>query len=111
MDFGPDWEWVVIEAAVAMLPSWWSMIGHGYSHWDKLVPTHKVVCGRTVVGIYFSADWCTRCVEFTPLLMNLYASHKAKNTATTTSIPPFEVILILQCWDAAATEHYFSAMP
>jgi hypothetical protein len=43
--------------------------------------------------------------------MNLHASHRAKNTAATTSIPPFEVILISQCWDAAATEHYFSSMP
>ncbi len=85
--------------------------GHGYSHWDKLVPMRKVVRGRTVVGIYFSADWCTPCVQFTPLLMNLHASHRAKNTATTTSIPPFEVILISRCRDAAATEHYFSSMP
>jgi nucleoredoxin len=84
---------------------------HGYSHWDKLVPSLKVVCGRTVVGIYFSADWCTPCVQFTPLLMNLHASHRAKNTAATTATPPFKVILISQCWDAAATEHYFSAMP
>jgi hypothetical protein len=43
--------------------------------------------------------------------MNLHASHRAKNTAATMSIPPFEVILISQCRDAAATEHYFSAMP
>jgi hypothetical protein len=85
--------------------------GHGYSHWDKLVPTCKVVRGQTVVGIYFSADWCTLCVQFTPLLMNLHASYRAKNTAATTSIPPFEVILISRCWDAAATEHYFSSMP
>ena len=63
--------------------------GYGYSHWDKLVLTLKVICGWTVVRIYFSADWCTPCVQFTPLLMNLHASHRAKNTAATTSIPPF----------------------
>jgi hypothetical protein len=85
--------------------------GHGYSHWDKLVPTPKVVRGRTVVGVYFSADWCNPCVQFTPLLMNLHVSHRAKNTVATTSIPPFEVILISQCQDAAATEHYFPSMP
>ncbi len=85
--------------------------GHGYSHWDKLVPTHKVVCDRMVVGIYFSADWCTPCVQFTPLLMNLHASYRAKSTAATTSIPPFEVTLISRCRNAAATEHYFSSMP
>ena len=85
--------------------------GHGYSRWDKLVPTRNVVRGRTVVGIYFSADWCNPCVQFTPLLMNLHASLRAKNTAATTSIPPFEVILISRCRDATATENYFSAMP
>ncbi len=84
---------------------------HGYSHWDKPVPTPMVVRGRRIVGIYFSADWGTPCVQFTPLLMNLHASHRAKNTAATTSIPPFEVILISRCQDDAATEHYFSAMP
>jgi hypothetical protein len=71
--------------------------GHGYSSWDSLEPTLKVVRGRTVVGIYFSADWCTQCVQFTPLLMSLHASHRAHGTAAAKSIPPFKVILVLQC--------------
>ena len=49
--------------------------------------------------------------NFTPLLMNLHASLRAKNTAATTSIPPFEVILISQCREATDTKNYFSAMP
>ncbi len=85
--------------------------GHGYSSWDSLVPTLKVVRGRMVVGIYFSADWCTPCVQFTPLLMSLHASRRAHGMAAAKSIPPFEVILVLRCHDAAATKQYFSKMP
>ncbi len=85
--------------------------GHGYSSWDRFVPTLKVVHGQTVVGIYFSADWCTPCVQFTPLLMSLHASCRAHGTAASKSIPPFEVILVLRCHDAATTEQYFTKMP
>jgi nucleoredoxin len=75
------------------------------------MPTLKVVRGRTVVGIYFSANWCTPCVQFTPLLMSLHASRRAHGTAVSKSIPPFEVILVSQCHDAAATKQYFAKMP
>jgi hypothetical protein len=75
------------------------------------VPTLKVVRGRTVVGIYFSANWCTPCVQLTPLMMSLHASCRAHGTAAAKSIPPFKVILVLQCHDAAATKQYFAKMP
>ncbi len=85
--------------------------GHGYSARDRFLPTLKVVRGQTVVGIYFSADWCTPCVQFTPLLMSLHASRRAHGTAASKSIPPFKVILVLRCHNAAATEQYFAKMP
>ena len=31
---------------------------HGYSRWEQLATTDTVIRGRTVVGLYFSADWC-----------------------------------------------------
>ncbi len=85
--------------------------GHGYSSWDSLVPTLKAVRGWTVVGIYFSANWCTPCVQFTPLLTSLHASRRAHDMAAAKSIPPFEVISVSRCNDAAATEQYFAKMP
>jgi len=39
-----------------------------------LAMTKTVVQGQTVIGLYFSADWCPPCRHFTPLLTNLYAN-------------------------------------
>jgi len=45
----------------------------GYSRWEKLVTMDTFVRGHTVVGLYFSADWCQPCKLFTPLLKKLHA--------------------------------------
>jgi nucleoredoxin len=99
---------------------------HGYSTWDRVVPTGSVLFrppsqsslltdsvlkGRTVIGLYFSADWCTPCQVFNPLLKNLYLCKRAHCTETNRNIPPFEVVLVSRCREARATEHYFSTMP
>ncbi len=99
---------------------------HGYSTWDRVAPTgavlfhppsksslltKSVLKGRTVIGLYFSADWCTPCQVFNPLLKNLYSCKRAPCTDTNRNIPPFEVVLVSRCRDARATEHYFSTMP
>jgi nucleoredoxin len=98
----------------------------GYLTWDRVAPTgsvlfrppsqsslltDSVVKGRTVIGLYFSADWCTPCRVFNSLLKNLYSCKHAHCTDTNRNIPPFEVVLVSRCRDARATEHYFSAMP
>lgn len=36
------------------------------------VATAKVLAGKTAVGIYFSAQWCQPCREFTPVLSKMY---------------------------------------
>ena len=99
---------------------------HGYSTWDRVVPTglvlfhllsqsslltDSVLKGRTVIGLYFSADWCTPCKVFNPLLTKLYSCKRAHCTETNRNIPPFEVVLVSRCREARATEHYFSTMP
>ena len=99
---------------------------HGYSTWDRVAPTGSVLFrppsqpslltdlvlkGRTVIGLNFSADWCTPCQGFNPLLKNLYSRKRAHCTETNRNIPPFEIVLVSRCRDARATEHYFSTMP
>jgi thiol-disulfide isomerase/thioredoxin len=99
---------------------------HGYSTWDRVAPTGSVLFrspsqsslltdlvlkGRTVIGLYFSADWCTPCQVFNPLLKNLYSYKRAHCTKTNRNIPPFEVVLVSRCREARATKHYFSTMP
>ena len=64
-----------------------------------------------MIGLYFSADWCTPCQTFSPLLKNLYSCKRAHCKETNRNIPPFEVVLVSRCRDARASEHYFSSMP
>jgi len=64
-----------------------------------------------VIGLYFSADWCTPCKVFNPLRTKLYSCKRAHCTKTNSNIPPFEVVLVSRCREARATEHYFSTMP
>ena len=84
---------------------------HGYSRWEKLVTTDTVVRGRTVVGLYFSTDWCQPCKLFTPLLKKLHASTRAHCTDANRNIPPFEIVLVSRCKEARDTERYFADMP
>ena len=76
-----------------------------------MATTDTVVCGRTVVGLYFSADWCQPCKLFTPLLKKLHASTRAHCTDANRNIPPFEIVLVSRCKEAKDTERYFADMP
>jgi thiol-disulfide isomerase/thioredoxin len=84
---------------------------HGYSRWEKLATTDSVVRGRTVVGLYFSADWCQPCKLFTPLLKKLHVGTRAHCTDANRNIPPFEIVLVSRCKTAKDTERYFVDMP
>jgi thiol-disulfide isomerase/thioredoxin len=61
--------------------------------------TESVLKGRTVIGLYFSADWCTPCQAFTPLLKHLYSCKRAHCSKTDRNIPPFDVVLVSRCRD------------
>ncbi len=101
------------------IPQWITALGgfltihdsHGYSRWEKLITTDTVVRGRTVVGLYFSADWCQPCKLFAPLLKKLHASTRAHCTDANRNIPPFEIVLVSRCKEARDTEQYFADMP
>ncbi len=60
---------------------------------------------HSVIGLYFSADWCPLCSAFTPVLKKLYMAQKACRAKQ------LEVVLISRCWEAKATKHYHKNMP
>ncbi len=103
----------------AQNPPWGQELGshllvhdaHSYLAGDILEPTEFVLQGQTVIGLYFSADWCPPCQVFTPLLKQLHSSKQAHCSKANRNIQPFEVVLVLGCRDHTATNCYFSAMP
>jgi hypothetical protein len=50
----------------------------GFSECAVEGPTAKCLKGRVVIGLYFSANWCHACSEFTPVLERLYTVQKAQ---------------------------------
>ena len=86
---------------------------HGYSNFDRFVPTYRVLPtatvlhGRPSVGLFFSADWCPPCAAFTPLLSALYKKLQPRDSSDS----PFEVVLVSRCKTKEDTEKYFSTMP
>jgi hypothetical protein len=87
--------------------------GHGYSTFDRfmptchVLPTANVLQGRTSVGLFFSADWCAPCAAFTLILMVFYRAQRERGSSES----PFEVVLVSRCKTKEDTKEYFSTMP
>jgi hypothetical protein len=77
----------------------------GYSIMAIPGPTATALRRRTVVGLYFCADWCTACSSFTPVLTTLYTARKAQDD------DQFEVVVVPRCRTAQATKHHCKDMP
>jgi hypothetical protein len=77
----------------------------GYSDVEIQGPMAPALSRHTVIGLYFSADWCQPCSVFTLLLKKLYAVQKACGAEQ------LEVVLVSQCCKAKATKHYQQHMP
>mmetsp|Transcript_32294 Transcript_32294/g.93626 ORF Transcript_32294/g.93626 Transcript_32294/m.93626 type:complete len:349 (-) Transcript_32294:163-1209(-) len=58
----------------------------------------------SVVAIYFSANWCPPCRQFTPMLAQFYEQAKAAGRK-------FEVIFISADRDAGSMKEYLQSMP
>jgi hypothetical protein len=50
---------------------------YGFSDCGVEGPTATALNGHSVIGQYFSADWCLPCSAFTPVLEKLYTVQKA----------------------------------
>mmetsp|Transcript_13966 Transcript_13966/g.13544 ORF Transcript_13966/g.13544 Transcript_13966/m.13544 type:complete len:302 (-) Transcript_13966:707-1612(-) len=68
--------------------------------------TNEVLRGKKVVGLYFSADWCGPCKQFTPELVSFYNKMNARRGRK----DEFEIIWISRCRDAQSYGQYFTHM-
>ena len=89
--------------------------GHGYTTWDRFMPTFHVLPtgdtlrGRTSVGVYFCVDWCGPCKAFTPNLKNYYTAQRASRARNNEGT--LEIVLVSRCRTAPESESLFSTMP
>ena len=60
---------------------------------------------HSVIGLYFSADWCQPCLAFTPVLERLYTTQNSRRAKS------LEVVLVSQCREAKATGSYRKNIP
>ncbi|ETV63982.1 hypothetical protein H257_19084 [Aphanomyces astaci] len=71
---------------------------------SSTVPTSTVLEGKVIVGLYFSAHWCTPCREFTPVLAAMYAKVVALH-------PEFEIVYISSDQSPGQFDATFDSMP
>lgn len=69
--------------------------------------TNEVLAGKKVVGLYFSADWCGPCRQFTPELVKFYNRMNNRRGKK----DQFEIIWVSRCRDTNAYVQYFAQMP
>lgn len=69
--------------------------------------TNDALAGKKVIGLYFSADWCGPCRQFTPELVSFYERMNKKRGKK----DQFEIVWISRCRDGNSYAQYFSHMP
>lgn len=68
--------------------------------------TNDALRGKSVVGLYFSADWCGPCRQFTPDLVSFYNKMNARRGREN----QFEIVWISRCRDFDSFGKYFTHM-
>lgn len=59
--------------------------------------------GVQLLGVYFSANWCPPCRQFTPMLNAAYNQWKAQGES-------IEIVFMTNCQNAQATDEYYGHM-
>lgn len=72
----------------------------------KEMLTNDALQGKKVVGLYFSADWCGPCRQFTPDLVNFYEKMNRRRGKK----DEFEIVWISRCRDVQSYGQYFTQM-
>jgi len=68
--------------------------------------TSDALRGKKVIGLYFSADWCGPCREFTPELVSFYERMNKRRGRR----DQFEIVWISRCRDNDSHGQYFAQM-
>jgi hypothetical protein len=78
---------------------------YGYSDCGVKGPTATALNRHSVIGLYFSANWCPPCSALTSVLEKLYTVQKVRGAKQ------LDVVLVSQCREAKATKYYCENMP
>lgn len=68
--------------------------------------TNEALAGKKVIGVYFSADWCGPCRQFTPELVSFYEKMNKRRGKQ----DQFEIIWVSRCRDVKSFGQYFTHM-
>ncbi|CAF0723271.1 unnamed protein product [Adineta steineri] len=77
--------------------------GHVYNKFNEQIDFNNPKYKGKIIGLYFSAYWCSPCCGFTPTLTDFYKTYgKEKN---------FEVIFLSSDHDEQSFDDYYKKMP
>lgn len=72
----------------------------------ELQNTNDALSGKSVIGLYFSADWCGPCRQFTPELVQFYKKMNSRRGKKDN----FEIVWVSRCRDLESFGQYFTHM-